>query len=131
MYFWAHFWLPHQILYRKSAFTLQKTHFQKLTKIWIFVKKFCVKPRTLSWVSVHDIMKINDSWRQLSKDVVRYRWKSVISAKSCIWRWMVRNVFCRVYVWSSWIKVSCERNKIVKVKLCVQTQIEQALLGQK
>ena len=50
LYFWAHFWLLHQILYRKSAFALQKTHFQKLTKIWIFVKKFCVKPSTLSYM---------------------------------------------------------------------------------
>ena len=50
LYFWAHFWLPHQILYRKSAFALQKTPFQKLTKIWIFVKKFCVKPWTLSYI---------------------------------------------------------------------------------
>ena len=78
------------------------------------------------WVSVHDMKKINDSSSQLSEDVVKFRWKSAISTKSCIWRWLVRNMFRWVYVWPSWIKCLCERNEIVNVKLCVQIKLARA-----
>ena len=56
-------------------------------------------------------------------------WRSVISAKFWIWRWMVLNMFCRVYICSSWIKVLCNRIKVAKVKLCVQTEVEKVDMG--
>ena len=61
----------------------------------------------------------------ISENIVRYRGRSVVSAKS--WMDMKMNDTEYVLLSLSMIKLNenlCERNEIVKVKLCVQTEVE-------